>query len=106
MGTETNAIKYALKYLEEVRRSNIRIDRAYLFGSYAKGKQQPHSDIDVAIISQDFSDNRYDNWNKLSKANIKYYKVEPHPFSKNRYENGDPFIDEIKKTGIVISPES
>ena len=34
----------------------VPIDRMILFGSYAKGKQHKHSDVDLIIISPKFSD--------------------------------------------------
>ena len=41
------------QYLAAVR-EQYRVDRAILFGSYAKGTQREDSDIDLIIISPDF----------------------------------------------------
>ncbi len=33
----------------------------------------------------------------------KFWKdIEPHPYPTSKFKKGDPFIDEIKKTGIEI----
>jgi predicted nucleotidyltransferase len=34
--------------------NSITVDKIVLYGSYAKGTPQPHSDIDLAVISPDF----------------------------------------------------
>ena len=38
-----------------VVRQRLRVEAAYLFGSQALGSARPWSDIDVAVISPDFS---------------------------------------------------
>ncbi len=42
-------------YRNELKRHNIRIAKAILYGSYAKGHPKPYSDIDLVIISADLS---------------------------------------------------
>ena len=42
-------------YKDELRRHNIRITKAILYGSYAKGRPKPYSDIDLVIISPDLA---------------------------------------------------
>ena len=43
-----------------------------------------------------------DDRGKLSSANIKFYHIEPHTFPTKYFEEGDPFIDEIKATGLEL----
>ena len=38
---------------------NFRVDSVYLFGSYARASHNKWSDIDIAVISPDFSDGRF-----------------------------------------------
>jgi len=46
----------AVNYLSaRIRESGIRIDNLILFGSSSTGTARPGSDIDIAIISDDFS---------------------------------------------------
>lgn len=42
----------ALRRLEE--RTGIRIERAILFGSRARGEAGPHSDVDLMLVSPSF----------------------------------------------------
>ena len=39
---------------ELFKNKNISIDKIIIFGSYARGKEQSDSDIDVMVISRDF----------------------------------------------------
>ncbi|GAF27399.1 predicted nucleotidyltransferases [Moorella thermoacetica Y72] len=50
-----------------MRKNNIRVDRAILFGSYASGKARKDSDIDVAIISPDLGRDRIEEMVFLKK---------------------------------------
>ena len=60
MAAVTNgAIEILERFLKMVKAANIRIERAILFGSYAKGTAGQWSDIDVALVSSDFSGSRF-----------------------------------------------
>ena len=43
-------------YLAAVRRAGIRVSRAILYGSYARGDAQPDSDVDILVIAPEFDD--------------------------------------------------
>ena len=94
-------VKNYLKYLED--NCAIKIKQAYLYGSYAKNKEHEFSDIDVAIVSNQFKGNRFDDMKKIYK-HIKNFdvRIEPMPLNDKDFNEGNPFIDEIKKTGIKI----
>ena len=49
------AVELAKKFIAYLQNQGIKIDSAYLFGSFAKGTEHKWSDIDVAVISSDFS---------------------------------------------------
>ena len=51
-------IETVKKYLQIVSKY-FNIDEAYLFGSYVKGTWLKHSDIDLVIVSNDFSKLNY-----------------------------------------------
>lgn len=91
------------KYIEEIKK-HYDITTIILFGSYAKGIQNENSDIDIAIVSNDFED-IFD-----SMADLMGYtweidtRIEPHPIRTEDYENiATPFIQEIIKTGIKVA---
>lgn len=92
------------KYLTEVRRLGVRVDRAYLFGSYAKGKVWEGSDVDVCIVSDDFGKDYMNDKLLLNKAALKIDpRIEPVAYSPMDFENKyDSLVDEVKCFGIVI----
>ena len=50
------ALKISREYLLRVRKSNLNFTEAWLFGSYARGKQHENSDIDIAIVLGNMTD--------------------------------------------------
>ena len=46
-------------YLDELRRHDIPVSKAFLFGSYAGGNPNAESDIDLAVISEAFTGDRF-----------------------------------------------
>ena len=57
MAAKTTAINYSQRFLNACKALPIKIDKAILFGSVAKGKASVDSDIDLALFSDSFSNN-------------------------------------------------
>lgn len=92
-------------YLKELS-SEIKIDKAILFGSYAKGNYGVDSDIDLAIFSDSFKDmERVESIKYLLKRARKYRGVDLQPisFTKQDYEEQLGFAEEVLRTGIELS---
>lgn len=53
---QKKASEIAKKYVDFIRRENLNLKTAYLFGSFAKGKIGADSDIDLAIIFKNLPD--------------------------------------------------
>ena len=68
----------------------IPVEAVILFGSYAHGKAKEHSDIDLAIISDWFSDKtRIENMQYLSRVAANYDTlIEALPFTTEEYKRG------------------
>jgi hypothetical protein len=64
----------------------------------------PHegSDIDLALISDRFTDDLFANLRQYAKINIRYPLIETHPFSFRQFAEGDEFLNHILKQGIEI----
>ncbi|MHB1681133.1 MAG: nucleotidyltransferase domain-containing protein [bacterium] len=92
------------KYLNELKKRNINVASAYLFGSYAKGNATEWSDIDLAIIVNKFIGDEFDFQTLLNKiiVEIKLYDIEAHPFLEKEFDRTNPFVLEILKTGKKI----
>ena len=99
-------IDYAIaKYLDLIKSKFSEIESAYIFGSYAKGKFTEDSDIDIALIFSNLDDSkRFDIQVQLMLLAAKIdTRIEPHPISFEDFNSGNPFVVEIKKTGIKIA---
>ncbi len=96
------AIKQAKEYVDLCRKMNLRIKRAILFGSQSTGTAHDDSDIDLLLVSDIFKNNTLDNWKLLAPVTARLFNVEPHPYPEKKFLKGDPFIDEIRRTGIEI----
>ena len=102
MLTRETAIIQAKAFIEACGQEGILIDKAILFGSFAKNQVREYSDIDIALVSSQFSNNFIKNNKMTSKINIKFPLIEVHHFNTFYYQNSDPFIEEINATGIEI----
>lgn len=93
------------KYLDLIKEKYTNIECAYLFGSYAKGKSTDDSDIDLALIFTNLDDSvRFEVQVQLMLLAAKVdSRIEPHPISHEDFNSGNPFVAEIKKTGIQIA---
>lgn len=102
MLTKESAISTINEFISACNQKNITFNKVILFGSVANGKSTENSDIDLALVSEQFSGNPFSDWHLLSPINIKFSEIEPHPFTLQYFEESDPFIEEIKRTGIEI----
>lgn len=101
---DIDPINLTKKYLEEVRRSGIRIEKAYLFGSFAKGKVWEGSDVDVCVISHDFGKDYHRDKVILNESALKVSpRIEPVAYSPDDFNNKyDSLANEVKRFGILI----
>ncbi len=96
-----NKLRESIKLLHD---NNISIKEAYLFGSYATGSEHEWSDIDLALVSDDFSDNRYQERLKIMKIlSTIDNRIEPAPYRTDQFIEIDPLVWEIKTHGIEIT---
>lgn len=90
-------------FLDELKKNNIDIEQAILFGSYAQGTYTSWSDIDLALVSSDFEGDRFKDKNKIRRIKLKISSdLEPIPYSPNEFTTADPFVKQILATGITI----
>ena len=102
MVDRTSAIKLVKQFLDDCIKSGVSVTSAWMFGSYAKGNPREFSDIDLALVSDDFTRNFIENNHKTALINFNYPDIEVHHFNRKLFMQQDPFIDEIKATGIEI----
>lgn len=102
MVTRDAAISEAQSFINECKRNGLSFKKVLLFGSYAEDKAHEWSDIDLLMISDQFTGNIFHDLKLFSKINIKYPQIEAHPYSYKHFIEGNDFINEISKTGSVI----
>jgi predicted nucleotidyltransferase len=91
-------------FLDKLRRNGITISKAYIFGSYAKGKADRWSDIDIAIVSPQISEDRFEERVKLTKLAVSVDdRLEPLPFTPDTFSDDDPFVRKIKNEGLTVN---
>jgi len=74
-----------------------------MFGSYAKKITHAKSDIDIAIISSAFGIDKAANCGILGKIIYEVNaSIESHTFSVDEWSFSSPFIEEIKRTGVIL----
>lgn len=97
------AIDIVQKFLSKINEQGINVISAYLFGSYARGAENKWSDIDVAIVSSDISEDNFEETVRLTKIACKIdSRLEPVPFRPEDFVDENPLVWEIKKEGLSI----
>lgn len=91
------------RFLSEVSR-RYQIQAAYLYGSQTKGRATSWSDIDVAVVSSDFSDDLFEERLVLMHlaASIDD-RIEPCPFTEETFNESDPLASEIQQHGLRVT---
>lgn len=99
------ALSIALKFVSELQKNGVRVQGAYLFGSYAKGNPKPYSDIDVCVVSPDFGKDFVDEMVKMMQVSRNVDdRIEPIPFDMDRLQDPyDPLAAEIRRFGTQIN---
>jgi predicted nucleotidyltransferase len=104
MLTNESVIKIVTDFVQELRGSGINLKKVILFGSYAQNRQHEWSDIDVALVADEFTGFGFYDRKLFSKINIKkeYSMIEAKTISNEHFKQSDPFINEIINKGIEI----
>ncbi len=95
---DQNELILLINKYAEVLKKEIRIDAIYLFGSYSTGKADKDSDIDLLIVSPDFTDDIDSNHLTLMRARREIdYRIEPHPVKSDEI-NSNYLYEVCKQT--------
>jgi len=100
---KASVIEIIKRYVDELIKNRIPISGAILFGSHAKGIAKPESDIDIALISEAFTGDRFEDRRRIIPFRRSIdSRIEPIPFKPEDFNDGGILAEEIKKTGIEI----
>ena len=98
----TDITKKTAKFLSQ----HVKVDKLILFGSYVSGRPDKYSDVDIAVISEDFE--RMSIWDRISLfAKVPLAvdsRLELLGFSKKEYLKPESasFLAFIKKKGKIV----
>lgn len=93
------------EYISDIQKY-MKVDKAFIYGSYAKGNNNEYSDIDIAIFSDSFINQSFVESVSFLFSIARKYKemsIEPVAFTLSDLQNDNPFVNEIIATGREIS---
>ena len=98
-----NILKSIKEYIRILNKNGVIISQAILFSSYACGRYNELSDIDIALVSDQFEGIRFKDRSSIRKYKFEVNPdIEPLPFTKKNFTKDDPFVREILETGFRI----
>lgn len=112
MAKTATRIKSLAEIKQHVRRfiprlePEVRVEKVVLFGSYVNGKPNRWSDVDIAVISNDFG--KFKFWEQdrflALRQTREFSLLEVHPYTFGDYQRAShlTFLGDIKRTGKVI----
>jgi len=100
---QKEALNWARRYLEVVHRADWNVLEAFLFGSQVSGAARPDSDVDIALVLDSPMNGVLLQWEMMKLRRSVNLLIEPHPISLQEWNEGTPFTEEIKRTGIRIA---
>lgn len=103
MAARNNDLEKIIRiFLDEIQKT-YRLESAYLFGSHAKGTSNQWSDIDLAVVSPDFSEDLFEERLALMRLAAQIDdRIEPKPYRPEMFTPNEPLVDEIQKHGLKL----
>jgi len=102
---KSEVIDKVKRYCILLNDAGIRVEKAFLYGSWAHNKGHDDSDIDVMIISPDFDKNdimlKAKAWRLTEKIDL---RIEPFSVGSKKFLNDDisPLLQIVRQEGIEI----
>jgi predicted nucleotidyltransferase len=86
-------------FLKALISKGLHIERAVLYGSYAKGNPHEYSDIDLAIWAKEFAGFSLTDIDLYIVPLRDHAKISVRPYKSGTNIDDDPFLEEILNTG-------
>jgi uncharacterized protein len=106
MLTQTSVIKHLKEMAAEILQSGVHLKIIVLYGSYSRNEQHKRSDVDIAIVADEFTGIGFDDVGLFARTLVKRAELSTQPRTyntKNFSPDHDPFVEEILRTGIDIN---
>lgn len=100
-----STIALVKKYLNELQKAGLQVNRAILYGSHVRGEAREDSDIDLLLVSPIF-DSDTDSYAGLiwRLTEVSNYKIEPIAVGEKRFAEDDVsvILEIARQEGIEI----
>lgn len=102
--TLTKIEKTLKKYAQSLKGAGFDVERLLVYGSFAKGAPQEHSDIDICVVSPEFGK---DETSEMVRLNTLAHRIDPRievvPYNpQDLAVEEDPLAHEIRTHGLEI----
>jgi len=84
-----DALAISTKFARAVK-ENYKYKHIFLFGSYLKGTPHIESDIDIAVVFDDYHDSLQMQLNLMRIRRNIDTRIEPHPFREKEFVTSNP----------------
>ena len=92
------------RFHHEMKARGIIVQKLILYGSYADGTNHEGSDIDIVVISDDFTGKDY--WERIEILTDVIYEIdapiEAVAMTREEWDNGELFITDFARNGEVF----
>lgn len=105
MATQRTVINHIKKFAGDVKQSGINLNKVILYGSYARNEQNKWSDIDIALVADEFKSIGFEDVKLFASVLVRHSNLNIQPRTYNTKDfsiDKDPFVEEILNTGIEI----
>ena len=105
MLTQKSVIGHLQMLANEMKMSGIHLNKVVLFGSYSRNEQHQWSDIDVALVADEFVGIGFEDVKLFARMLVRRSNLNIQPRTYNTLDfniERDPFVEEILRTGIEI----
>ena len=99
-----NVNRLLRRFIRELEKT-IRVEKVFVYGSYARRQAHDYSDLDVAVVSADFEGGTERDYLILGRAALKVSPlIEAKPYRPKDLANLSPvdFLAEILRTGKKV----
>ena len=103
MLTQQNAIDISKKFIKDLKDSGLNIRKAYLFGSFLENRQNEYSDIDLAIVADEFIGVGPVDLKLFLSILRNYRTIHAKTYSSDDIKEREPFLEEIMRLGKEIN---
>jgi len=103
MLTQQNAIDISTNFIKDLKDSGLNIRKAYLYGSFLENRQHEYSDIDLAIVADEFIGVGPVDLKLFLSILRNYRTIHAKTYSNEDINEREPFLEEIISSGKEIN---